>query len=112
MDGKTIILEVTRNCTLKRLKWSRLVRCGYILLVIMTNSATVCSSLTFQTLSAAGGDGCLLRLKTGMWLMLLMLRRNLIVIAPATANVLAKPGSGFGDDMPTATVLASRAPVL
>lgn len=37
---------------------------------------------------------------------------NLILIAPATANIIAKLASGLCDDLLTCTVLASRAPVL
>jgi len=37
---------------------------------------------------------------------------DLILIAPATANVIAKLASGLCDDLLTCTVLASRAPVL
>ncbi len=39
-------------------------------------------------------------------------RANLILIAPATANVLGKLASGITDDILTCTVLASRAKVL
>lgn len=37
---------------------------------------------------------------------------DLIVVAPATANVLAKYAAGIADDLCTATLLATRAPVL
>ncbi len=37
---------------------------------------------------------------------------DLIVIAPATANILAKQAAGIADDLLTATLLATRAPVL
>ncbi|MFH0940515.1 MAG: flavoprotein [Candidatus Omnitrophota bacterium] len=37
---------------------------------------------------------------------------GLILIAPATANIIAKLASGLCDDLLTCTVLASRAPVL
>ena len=39
-------------------------------------------------------------------------RADLIVIAPATANVIAKLAHGVADDLLTATCLASRAPLL
>ena len=37
---------------------------------------------------------------------------DLIILAPATANMLARMRAGFADDLLTATVLASAAPVL
>jgi len=39
-------------------------------------------------------------------------RAHLFVIAPATANVIAKAAHGIGDDWLTTTLLATRAPVL
>ena len=39
-------------------------------------------------------------------------RADLIVVAPATATLLAKYAGGLGDDLLTATLLATRAPVL
>src|SRR5436190_5094123 len=37
---------------------------------------------------------------------------DLVVVAPATANVIAKYAAGISDDLLTATLLATRAPVL
>jgi phosphopantothenoylcysteine decarboxylase/phosphopantothenate--cysteine ligase len=39
-------------------------------------------------------------------------RADVVVIAPATANLIAKLAHGLGDDALTATVLATRAPVV
>jgi phosphopantothenoylcysteine decarboxylase/phosphopantothenate--cysteine ligase len=39
-------------------------------------------------------------------------RADLIVIAPATANIIGKIASGLADDLLTTTVMASKAPVL
>jgi phosphopantothenoylcysteine decarboxylase / phosphopantothenate---cysteine ligase len=39
-------------------------------------------------------------------------RADLVVVAPATATFLAKYAAGIGDDLLTATLLATRAPVL
>lgn len=39
-------------------------------------------------------------------------RADLILIAPATANVIARLAAGFADDLVTSVVLASKAPVL
>ena len=40
------------------------------------------------------------------------LNASLIVVAPATAHVIARYAMGLGDDLLTATLLATRAPVL
>lgn len=39
-------------------------------------------------------------------------KADLILIAPATANIIAKLACGLGDDLLSSTILASRAPVL
>ena len=39
-------------------------------------------------------------------------RADLLLIAPATANVIAKIAAGIADDLLTCTVLATRAPIL
>ncbi len=39
-------------------------------------------------------------------------RADLVVVAPATADLLARYAGGFADDLLTATLLATRAPVL
>ena len=39
-------------------------------------------------------------------------RADIIVIAPATANIIAKLASGMCDDLLTSTVVSSTAPVL
>jgi phosphopantothenoylcysteine decarboxylase/phosphopantothenate--cysteine ligase len=39
-------------------------------------------------------------------------RADLVVVAPATATLLAKYAAGIGDDLLSATLLATRAPVL
>jgi phosphopantothenoylcysteine decarboxylase/phosphopantothenate--cysteine ligase len=39
-------------------------------------------------------------------------KANLLLIAPATANVIAKLANGFADDILTCTALATRAPIL
>src|SRR5579864_8261020 len=39
-------------------------------------------------------------------------RADLVLVAPATASLLAKAAAGIGDDLLTATLLATTAPVL
>ncbi|MEI2386884.1 bifunctional phosphopantothenoylcysteine decarboxylase/phosphopantothenate--cysteine ligase CoaBC [Breoghania sp. JC706] len=37
---------------------------------------------------------------------------DLVVVAPATANIMARMAHGLADDLPTATLLASKTPIL
>lgn len=39
-------------------------------------------------------------------------RANLVLVAPATANIIGKIASGIADDLLATTILASRSPVL
>ncbi len=90
-------------------------RLGADVYVIMTGSATrFVGPLTFRTLSAHP-------VVTDLWSpdnpwdephVFLGERAHLYVIAPATAQTLARLALGFSDDIVSATALATRAPVL
>ncbi len=92
-----------------------LVKRGAEVKVIMTkNAAEFITPLTLQTLSGHP-------VYTDLFSMLewseighiaLADYPDLIVIAPATANVIGKIASGLADDLLTTTVMATRAPVL
>ena len=70
--------------------------------------------LTFEALSGHrvytqlfpdAGDPDVVHVKLGEW-------PDLILIAPATANVIAKMANGLADDLLTCTLLSSEAPVM
>ncbi len=94
---------------------STLRRLGADVHVVMTSSAArFVGPLTFRTLSQHP-------VITEMWSpenpwdephVYLGERADLFVIAPATANTLAKLALGLSDDVVSATALATRAPVL
>ena len=94
---------------------SRLKELGAEVFVIMTRSAThFVTPLTFQTLS---GNKVYIELfnlpeKWELEHISLAERADLILIAPATANIIAKLATGIADDLLTAAVLASEAPIL
>ena len=94
---------------------SRLKGLGAEVFVIMTRSAThFVTPLTFQTLS---GNRVYLNLfdLPEEWEaehISLAERADLILIAPATANTIAKLATGIADDLLTTTVLASEAPIV
>ncbi|NIM03195.1 bifunctional phosphopantothenoylcysteine decarboxylase/phosphopantothenate--cysteine ligase CoaBC [bacterium] len=94
---------------------SRLKGLGAEVFVIMTRSAThFVTPLTFQTLS---GNRVYLNLfdLPEEWEaehISLAERADLILVAPATANTIAKLAAGIADNLLTTTVLASEAPVV
>lgn len=113
----TVLLGVTgsiaayKACELARL----FVKNGHGLHVIMTPSATrFVSPLTFRTLSRNPVSLDMFD-EPDEWVpghISLAERAALLVIAPCTANVIAKLAHGLADDMLTATALATRAPLL
>ena len=98
-------------------KACELVRCfvkaGDEVRVVMTEAATkFVTPLTFQTLSRnpVGVDPFALPEE---WKPehISLAAADAVVVAPATANVLAKMAHGLADDLLTATLLATRAPI-
>ena len=117
LDGKQIVLGVTggiaayKACDLT----SRLKKAGAQVYVILTkNACQFVSPLTFETLSnhPAVTDTFARPETWEVEHVALAKRADLFVIAPATANILAKMACGIADDMLSTTVLATRAPVL
>ena len=117
LDGKQIVLGVTggiaayKACDLT----SRLKKAGAQVYVILTkNACQFVSPLTFETLSnhPAVTDTFARPETWEVEHVALAKKADLFVIAPATANILAKMACGIADDMLSTTVLATRAPVL
>lgn len=94
---------------------SRLVKAGADVHVIMTEAAArFISPLTLQTTSR---NPVVMRMfeSPGAWEVRhvsLADRADMIVVVPATANIIGKVCSGIADDMLSTTIMASRAPVL
>lgn len=117
LDGKTIVFGVTggiaayKSCEAV----SRLKKLGATVCVIMTKNATeFVAPLTFETLS---NQPCVVDTfaRPERWEVehvSLAKRADLFVIAPATANIMAKLAHGIADDMLSTTCLATRAPML
>ncbi|HIU45929.1 MAG TPA: bifunctional phosphopantothenoylcysteine decarboxylase/phosphopantothenate--cysteine ligase CoaBC [Candidatus Fimadaptatus faecigallinarum] len=94
---------------------SRLIKQGADVRVIMTKNATeFVQPLTFQSLShnPVSVDTFANIQTWEIEHVALAQRADLFIIAPATANVMAKLACGIADDMLTTTVLATHAPVL
>ena len=117
LTGRNIVLGVTGGIAAYKSAEivSRLRHSGANVHVIMTRNATeFVAPLTFRTLSAnpvaintfeAPEYWNVEHVALAKW-------ADLFVIAPATANILAKMAHGIADDMLSTTVLATKAPVL
>ena len=94
---------------------SRLVKAGHGVTVVMTRGAQeLVGPLTFSTLTARP-------VLSNMWdreewarveHIDVTDRADLLVVAPATANVLGKAAHGIADDMLTTILLAAASPIL
>ena len=92
-----------------------MVKAGWGVSVIMTRGATrFVGALTFQTLSRRPVTVDLFE-EPEAWVpghVSLADRAAVLVVAPCTANVIAKLAHGLADDMLTATALACPAPLI
>lgn len=115
LSGQKIVLAVTgsiaayKSCELLRL----LIKRGAEVLVIMTEAAQrFVTPLSFQALGAK-------KVYTGDWgdsttaipHIEATKEASLLLVAPATANILAKAAQGLADDLLSAAILAARCPV-
>jgi len=117
LDNKTIVLGVTGGiAAYKAVELLRLLtKSGATVQVIMTRSATeFVTPLTFQALSGNPVHTDLFNLFQEQEIGHISLadRADLLLIAPATANIIGKIAGGLADDLLTTTVMATKAPVL
>ncbi len=94
---------------------SSLKKQGYEVHVLMTESAQkFVTPLTFQTLSSQRviTDMFAVDFQPEVHHISLAKKADAVVVAPATANVIAKLANGLADDMLTTTILACGAPKL
>ena len=117
LTGKEIVLGVTGGIAAYKSAEivSRLRHSGANVHVIMTRNATeFVTPLTFQTLSAnpVVTDTFTAPEYWNVEHVALAKLAEVFVVAPATANILAKMASGIADDMLSTTLLATKAPIL
>jgi phosphopantothenoylcysteine decarboxylase/phosphopantothenate--cysteine ligase len=117
LHGKKIVLGVSGGIAAYKAAalCSKLVQAGAEVRVIMTESAVkFIAPLTFQTLSRHDVIVDTFDEKDASVVSHIDLadHADLFVIAPATANVIAKMAHGIADDMLSTTLLATMAPVL
>ena len=115
LQGKRILLGVTggiaayKACELLRL----LVKAGADVEVMMTKAAAqFVGPLTFETLSGKPVAEDLWDPKMRLPHISLRKNKDLIVIAPATANIIAKAANGIADDLVSSTLLARECPLM
>ncbi|HSE86315.1 MAG TPA: bifunctional phosphopantothenoylcysteine decarboxylase/phosphopantothenate--cysteine ligase CoaBC [Candidatus Binatia bacterium] len=92
-----------------------LVKDGFVVQVIMTRGAMeFVTPLTFQTLSGmpVATETFNLTQESEIGHINLADSADLLVIAPATANVIGKIAAGIADDLLTTVLMATQAPVL
>lgn len=117
LTGKTIVLGVTGGIAAFKAAslCSKLVQKGADVHVIMTESAKqFITELTFQNLSKnpVYSDTFDERDPSVVSHIHLADEADLVLIAPATANMIAKMAHGLADDMLSTTLLATEAPVM
>lgn len=114
---KTILLGVAGSIAAYKAAdlTSQLVKRGHTVFVVMTESAThFVGAMTFQTLSRHPVTVGVFDERDSWQPTHIDLadRADLFLVAPATANIIAKLALGLADDALTSIALATRAPVL
>ena len=116
LQGKEIVIGITGGIAAYKSAEivSRLRRLGANVHVIMTRNATeFITPLTFQTLSANQVVTDTFQAPEYWQVEHVALAKlaDLFLVAPATANILAKMACGIADDMLSTTLLATKAPI-
>jgi phosphopantothenoylcysteine decarboxylase/phosphopantothenate--cysteine ligase len=117
LTNKTIVLGITGSIAAYKAAdiASKLVQAGAKVEVIMTKSATeFVTPLTFRSLTGRQVVTEMFELASEFSIEHVALAEaaDVVVIAPATANIIAKLAVGIADDMLSGTVLATEAPVI
>ena len=117
LTGRHVVMGVTGGIAAYKAceVVSRLKKLGADVDVIMTeNAAKLVAPLTFETLSARPVSVDTFA-RTASWdvrHISLAQKADLMLVAPATANLMAKLACGIADDMLTTTLLATKAPIV
>ena len=116
-ENKNIVLGVTGGIAAYKSAdlASRLIKAGAVVDVVMTAAATeFVRPLTFQALThrPVALEMFSLLQETEIGHVSLGQRAALMIIAPATANTIAKLAHGLADNLLTTTALACRGPIL
>jgi len=115
LDGRHIVLGVSggiasyKSCIIAR----RLVELGATVWPVLTrNAARFVAPATFEGLTGQTTLSSLWTPGTALDHVRLPARADLMIVAPATANLLARAAQGMADDLLSAMLLAADCPVL
>ena len=117
LKGKTVVLGVTGSIAAYKIASlaSMLVKKHASVHVIMTKNATnFINPITFETLT---GHKCLVdtfdrNFEFSVEHVSLAKQADVVMVAPASANIIGKLANGIADDMLTTTLLACKCPLL
>ena len=117
LEGKTVVLGVTGSIAAYKIAVlaSRLVKQHADVHVIMSKNATnFIHPTTFESLT---GNKCMVdtfdrNFQFNIAHVSLASRADVMLVAPASANIIAKMAFGIADDMLSTTVLAMTCPVI
>lgn len=117
MEKKTVVLGITGGIAAYKMAYlaSRLSKENFDVHVIMTKNATeFVTPLTFETLT---GNRCMIDtfardFEWDVKHVSIAKKADVVLVAPATANVIAKMVHGIADDMLTTTLLATKSKII
>ena len=117
LRGKTVVLGVTGSIAAYKAAElaSQLTQAGARVEVIMTEAASeFITPLTFRSITGRPVVTKMFELASEYSVEHVALAEaaDVVVIAPATANIIAKIAAGIADDMVSCTVLATKAPII
>lgn len=117
LQGKTVLLAVSGGIAAYKMpnvaRQLKKLHCNVH--VLMTENATnFATAITFETFT---GNKCLIdtfdrNFEFSVEHVSLGQQADLVLIAPATANVIGKIANGIADDMLTTTIMACKCPIL
>ena len=113
--GRTVLLGVTGGIASYKSAWLArlLTKAGASVDAVLTRSATeFVSTMTFEALTGRSAHTGLFDSGRALEHITLAKAADAIVVAPATADFLARAATGQADDLLTAILLATNAPVL
>ena len=113
LEGKTVLLGVTGSIAAYKIAYlaSALKKCRADVHVLMTENATnFINPITFETLT---GNKCLVdtfdrNFQFQVEHVSIAKKADVVMIAPASANVIGKLAHGIADDMLTTTIMACK----
>ena len=117
LNNKRVVLGVTGSiaCYKAADLASKLVQNGALVDVILTSAATqFVSELTFRSITHRSVFTDLYSPESELSINHVSLAEtaDIIIVAPTTANTIAKIANGISDDVLTTTILATRAPII